>query len=413
MLTSMQRAFAIFSATLLLLLAVMLPAQAQEGPTVQGLFFYSPSCGHCHVVINDHLPGIFDQYGGEPDVRFDENDPDPAFVLLTNGTLELLMINTTLDAGAEIYGHASVQYDVPAEMMGVPRLVMGDEFFVGSGDIPAALPGLIEEGLAAGGTDWPDLPGVDAALAAVPDAIVVPDSTTATTSPDSAPTTILPSQGGEETTTSTNVADPFPDVGGTPGVSEVIGEPLNTIGEKFRNDLAGNTLAVIVLLGMIVSLALVVVSVRRERFGSPPDWLVPVLAAAGVVVAVYLTYLETSGSEAICGPIGNCGAVQDSKFALLFGLIHVGLVGLISYAVVVGAWLASRLMKAPWADWARVGLALGAAGGVAFSVYLTFLEPFVIGATCMWCLSSAIIVTALFWITAGPGWAAWRRLRTG
>jgi len=60
-----------------------------------------------------------------------------------------------------------------------------------------------------------------------------------------------------------------------------------------------------------------------------------------------------------------------------------------------------------------VGLALGAAGGVAFSIYLTFLEPFVIGATCIWCLSSAIIVTALFWITAGPGWAAWRRLRAG
>ena len=33
--------------------------------------------------------------------------------------------------------------------------------------------------------------------------------------------------------------------------------------------------------------------------------------------------------------------------------------------------------------------------GMSFSIYLTFLEPFVIGATCMWCLSSAVIMLLL------------------
>jgi len=31
--------------------------------------------------------------------------------------------------------------------------------------------------------------------------------------------------------------------------------------------------------------------------------------------------------------------------------------------------------------------------GVLFTIYLTFLEPFVIGATCMWCITSAILMT--------------------
>jgi len=216
--------------------------------------------------------------------------------------------------------------------------------------------------------------------------------------------------GGDVTTTTT---DPFPELGGTPGGSDGVGDSLETIGEKFRNDPAGNTLAVIVLLGMLASAVVIWVQVRRGRLGSMPDWPVPVLAVAGSLVAIYLTYVETSGAAVICGPIGNCSAVQESKFALLFGLIHVGLVGLISYAVVIGTWVASRTMKAPWADWARMALALGAAVGVAFSIYLTFLEPFVIGSTCIWCVSSALIVTALLWLTAGPGWAAWRRLRTG
>jgi len=36
-----------------------------------------------------------------------------------------------------------------------------------------------------------------------------------------------------------------------------------------------------------------------------------------------------------------------------------------------------------------------AAGATLFSAWLTFLEPFVIGASCAWCLSSAVIVTLL------------------
>ena len=34
-------------------------------------------------------------------------------------------------------------------------------------------------------------------------------------------------------------------------------------------------------------------------------------------------------------------------------------------------------------------------GGTLFSIYLTFLEPFVIGAVCAWCLTSAVVMTLL------------------
>ncbi|MBU1493643.1 MAG: vitamin K epoxide reductase family protein [Actinobacteria bacterium] len=400
------------AAAALLLLVITPPASAQGGPTVRGLFFYSPTCGHCHKVVVDDLPGIFAEHGGAPSTAFDVSATDnAAFTILSNGTLELLMVNVTTEAGTSLYATTSTEYDIPSEQRGVPRLVIGDEFYVGSGAIPAALPGLIDAGLAAGGTDWPSVTGLDWALgeAGVPGETIAEETTTTTFAlpAESGPTT--PAAGTETTTTTLN---PFPDVGGTPTPVSEFGEPLVTVGDKFGNDPAGNTLAVVVLAGMLASLALVWVLVRRGRLGSAPGWLVPALAVAGILVAIYLTYVETSGSEAVCGPVGNCNAVQQSKFALLFGVIHVGLVGLISYAVVVAAWLASRLLKPPWADWAAVALALGAAGGVAFSIYLTFLEPFVIGSTCIWCLSSAVIVTALFWVTAGPGWTAWRRLRT-
>jgi uncharacterized membrane protein len=49
--------------------------------------------------------------------------------------------------------------------------------------------------------------------------------------------------------------------------------------------------------------------------------------------------------------------------------------------------------------------------GTLFSIYLTFLEPFAIGATCLWCLSSAVIMTTLHALAHGPGRAAVARMR--
>jgi uncharacterized membrane protein len=37
-----------------------------------------------------------------------------------------------------------------------------------------------------------------------------------------------------------------------------------------------------------------------------------------------------------------------------------------------------------------------------FSLYLTYLEPFVIKAVCAWCLTSAVIMTLLMLLSIGP-----------
>jgi len=46
--------------------------------------------------------------------------------------------------------------------------------------------------------------------------------------------------------------------------------------------------------------------------------------------------------------------------------------------------------------------------GVLFSIYLTFLEPFVIGTTCIWCLSTAVVMTLLLWVVTNPVIQAWQ-----
>jgi len=165
-------------------------------------------------------------------------------------------------------------------------------------------------------------------------------------------------------------------------------------------DVTGNSLATIVLLGMIASLVLVTynfVMGDPEQAKPWPHWVIPLLAVLGMGVAIYMSFVETTKVAAFCGPIGDCNSVQKSEYAHIFGILPVGVLGLLGYFAILAAWIvqlftSERLRNLIWvAIW---GMAVF---GVLFSIYLTFLEPFVIGATCIWCISSAIIITLLLW----------------
>jgi uncharacterized membrane protein len=117
------------------------------------------------------------------------------------------------------------------------------------------------------------------------------------------------------------------------------------------------------------------------------------LSLAGFFVSLYL-YLYKIGKigTLACGS-GACETVQMSPFSRFLGL-EVALYGVIGYLVLLV--LSLETVRQP-ADRRRLTLLLGFAGaGVAFSVYLTYLELFVIRAICRWCVGSAVIITLLF-----------------
>jgi uncharacterized membrane protein len=370
----------------LLLLTPAAGAQEDADPSVKAVLFFSPTCGHCEYVIQNVLPPLFAENGGQWDVYYDTTleDVGPPFYLLDNGTLQFLLVDVSVEGGSLLFENATDHYDIDSN--GVPLMVIADQVYIGSADIPDVLPGMIADGLAGDGIDWPSLPGVEDAVAAT----TAPLDTTATTEPTD-----------DSTTTTTTAA----------GAVLPTGE--DSVADRFGRDPVGNTVAVIVLIGMIGSLIGVTVWWRRGTSGGRPSVAIPIVAVVGIAVAAYLSYVETSGAEAVCGPVGDCNAVQQSEYAELFGLIPIGVLGLVGYLVVIGAWLVARTDHNPVSDWARVGLFAGAVGGVVFSIYLTFLEPFVIGATCAWCLTSAVIVTALMWLSVGPAAESWPKLRSG
>lgn len=121
-------------------------------------------------------------------------------------------------------------------------------------------------------------------------------------------------------------------------------------------------------------------------------WAILISAIGGLAVVGYLTFIESTGGPVACGPSGGCDTVQHSKYSMLFGVLHVGQLGVAGYVAILVAWLAWQFGPQALRKTAVLALWGMCIFGVLFSIYLTTLEPFVIGATCMWCVSSAVLM---------------------
>ncbi len=123
--------------------------------------------------------------------------------------------------------------------------------------------------------------------------------------------------------------------------------------------------------------------------------VVALLALTGILVALYLTMYKAGFIGTISCSIGSCETVNTSRWSSLFGL-PVAAWGLGFYITTLIVALAG--VQERWADERAPAVVLVALSGwgVLFSLWLTYLELFVIEAICMWCVVSAIIVTVIF-----------------
>ena len=354
--------------SLIVVLACLMLLSVSQGlaqtAVVQAVLFYSPSCTHCQHVIQEDLPPLLEKYGDQ---------------------LDILAVNVSHDSGQALYRATIDRYQIPEERRGVPCLVVGDAIMVGSMEIPEKFPDMIEAGLEAGGIAWPDIPGLSQVLAA--QGIETPGSPVASE-------------------TQPEISEQTPQLTIPPGSQA---GPL----ARFNQDKVGNSLAVIVLIGLIASAILTSYQVIQLKLFSAttwPEWVFPVLILIGLIVALYLSYIETTQREAICGPVGDCNSVQQSPFARLFGVLPIGVLGTVGYLLIAAAWLIHRYGKHRWQQRGILAIWGLALFGTLFSIYLTFLEPFVIGATCAWCLTSAIVMALLLWAATNPTVDAWKEI---
>jgi len=122
-----------------------------------------------------------------------------------------------------------------------------------------------------------------------------------------------------------------------------------------------------------------------------------ILAILGAVDSAYLLWIKITGQVAACQNIGDCEAVNSSRYAELGG-VPIALFGLLAYLLILVLFFLE--LKFPeWKDsllLANFGVALG---GTLYSFYLTYLEIFVLKAVCPFCVVSAVIIIILFIIS--------------
>src|SRR5215213_5943840 len=123
--------------------------------------------------------------------------------------------------------------------------------------------------------------------------------------------------------------------------------------------------------------------------------LAALVALAGLFVAAYLALYKLGYIGTLVCAVGSCEVVQTSRWATLLGQ-PVAVWGVAYYVAVLAvslAGLSPRLVDDRRPSQLLVAMT---ATGVLFSLWLTYLELFVINAICMWCVVSAVLATLLF-----------------
>ncbi|NJD58074.1 MAG: vitamin K epoxide reductase [Anaerolineae bacterium] len=322
-----------------LLLALSLPGGVKaspepgELPVVHAVLFYSPGCPYCSEVMNDTLPPLQEQYQSQ---------------------LSILLVElATLKDIDNLYSLGAT-FGLTKEQVAVPYLLIDQTPLIGADEINTKLAGLVKQYLATGGLDTPDIPLLNEM--------------------------------------STNGID-FTAYDPT--------QPTATQVQPVANS-TGMSMAWVIMVFMLLALIISIILILRAFQGKPvpplKKWLeisIPVLSLIGLGAAIYLTYVEITHTRAMCGPVGDCNTVQSSPYAKLFGLIPIGLVGAVGYIAILVAWLWRRTRHDSFSRIAGPVMFGMALFGTLFSVYLTYLELFVIHAVCIWCLTSAVIITVL------------------
>jgi len=141
---------------------------------------------------------------------------------------------------------------------------------------------------------------------------------------------------------------------------------------------------------------LAAVSLATNRLMS----LIALLAVCGITVSsVSLQHHFATSKTAYCdiGEAFNCDIVNRSTYSTILG-VPVALIGMLGYAALVG--LATMYRGRQDTPAMLFG---GAAAGLAFALYLTYVEGHILGVWCILCLSSLALISVIT-VLSGVVW---------
>ncbi|MCK9345182.1 MAG: vitamin K epoxide reductase family protein [Candidatus Pacebacteria bacterium] len=145
----------------------------------------------------------------------------------------------------------------------------------------------------------------------------------------------------------------------------------------------------------------------RTLIGQLPNWIIwaiIALALIGFTDSAFLLAKRLSGTPIPCFITSGCDEVSKSPLSVLFG-VPLSLWGVVFY-------LGIGFLTLLYIDTKNLLVAklipLATTAGFLSSCYFIYVQKFLIGAFCVYCLLSALVSTLLFLL----GIVVWKKLKT-
>ncbi len=116
------------------------------------------------------------------------------------------------------------------------------------------------------------------------------------------------------------------------------------------------------------------------------------LVLVGFADAAYLSAMHYYQTDPGCSLITGCDAVLNSEYAVMFG-VPLAYSGLLYYVTLL---FGTVFYYQNGSDRIILGLITINGIGLLFSLYLIYIQAFVLHAFCQYCLLSALVTTTLF-----------------
>ena len=135
-------------------------------------------------------------------------------------------------------------------------------------------------------------------------------------------------------------------------------------------------------------------NVANKRDSKSKTWVIYILVFLGSLDALYLTWTKLFSVDTLCLGAGKCDVVNASSYSTIAG-VPIAALGLAMYLMIGGITLLERF--APHLrELSRLAVFGISLFGCVYSMWLTYVEIIIIEEICIWCVGSAIIISAIF-----------------
>lgn len=119
------------------------------------------------------------------------------------------------------------------------------------------------------------------------------------------------------------------------------------------------------------------------------------LIVLGILVSGYLSYVQLTAQPMVCAEDAgfNCDVVQNSVYARVGG-VPIAYLGLATY-LVLGALILLENRLAILREYGHLMVFAVTLFAFVYSMYLVYVQAFVLEAFCQWCLMHELIITVL------------------